>query len=330
LRAVATFVTTLIPVTKCIGIPLNSPDLICASESALTRLRAFPDQNSPRVLACRRQKVAELSAILPPLIVVPNHNAMNRANSSRRPARSAFTLIELLVVIAIIAVLASILIPGLALAKEKAHRAECLSNIRQFILAAHIYANDHNNQLPLPGTDYKDPRDTHTPVFGTNSAKILLAYIELKALDCPNLRKWMQRPTWRNHPEYGIAIGYHYLGGHPGTPWDPLPGTTNVWISPQLLTDNPMLPLVADLNVYCTSITEVLAPHTKNGPVVHDGQYYVDINQTGLWDDNCVLVGAAGGNVGLLNGSVSWRPIAKMKIYKASHLWDTSGAYGYW
>src|SRR5688572_16588567 len=252
-------------------------------------------------------------------------NSCCRANRE-----TAFTLIELLVVIAIIAILASMLLPALAFTKERARRSDCLNNVRQFIMSTQIYANDNRNFLPMPGTDTRDQRDTHTPVFGTNFAKIFLSYTDLKALDCPNLRKWMEKPNWRNHIEYGIAIGYHYLGGHPGTPWDAMPGTTNRWISPQLSTDDPMLPLVADLNVFCSSITQVLVPHTRRGPVVHDGPYYVAIRQSGAWDDNCVKSGGQGGNVGLLNGSVTWRPISKMKVYKASNLWDTSGAYGYW
>jgi prepilin-type N-terminal cleavage/methylation domain-containing protein/prepilin-type processing-associated H-X9-DG protein len=62
--------------------------------------------------------------------------------------RRAFTLIELLVVIAIIAVLAALLLPAIAHVKEKAHRTECLSRMRQWTLGFISYAHDNDDFIP--------------------------------------------------------------------------------------------------------------------------------------------------------------------------------------
>ncbi|MEO5802392.1 MAG: prepilin-type N-terminal cleavage/methylation domain-containing protein [Verrucomicrobiota bacterium] len=72
-----------------------------------------------------------------------------RHNKNSRPIL-AFTLIELLVVIAIIAILAGLLLPALAKAKQKAHKAKCMSNLKEFAYAISMYTADNKDFLPGP------------------------------------------------------------------------------------------------------------------------------------------------------------------------------------
>lgn len=226
--------------------------------------------------------------------------------TSRRSSL-AFTLIELLVVIAIIAILAAMLLPTLASAKEKARRVNCKSNMKQCILAVHMYGNDHGDRVPS-GRENAD--EWHSIRVSSQTWTNLVNYSgNERVLDCPNIR-FNTNFLGRYNPAWGFLVGYQYMGDALPPRRPPYP-----WISPTRLsqTSSNILTIVADANHWGQDGFKA-APHTRNGSIMERGSSYT----RNLPGSTAIAVGAQGGNVGGLDGSVTWKGIRQMKTNQAS------------
>jgi prepilin-type N-terminal cleavage/methylation domain-containing protein len=227
----------------------------------------------------------------------------------------AFTLIELLVVIAIIAILAALLLPALVNTKERARRVACKSNLRQFVLAVHMYGNENRDRIPtaLPD-DQSSAAYEYTPVIPRTTRATLIKYAgSQKMLECPSLGKPFNTPNGWDVGIYGFVIAYNYLGGHTGTPWGAgVGGGFKLWSSPQTINVDSSLPLITDMNDWSPAYGNTFAPHGARGPILRNG----DFSNVGAQGGSPKRIGAVGGNIGLVDGSVSWKAISQMNQYR--------------
>ena len=149
-----------------------------------------------------------------------------------------FTLVELLVVIAIIAILASMLLPALNTAREKAKAILCASNLKQVGSSFVMYLNDSEDTFPASYTGTVSNSGKYSTWYsqigsylGNSIPYTLNGYSgvipEDSTLHCPG-----QNLKSPRHPLYGVsyayndrALGYgnyeamsYYGSDHPGYP----------------------------------------------------------------------------------------------------------------
>lgn len=137
--------------------------------------------------------------------------------------QTGFTLIELLVVIAIIAVLASLLLPALSKAKNRAQQSVCFSNLHQIGIATALYLDENQNRMPwIPDEELQltPPVDT----AGKRYAR-MGSFMPLYQAYLPDTKVWASPPVRSVSTNSWLA---HFLG-----PWqvnqrqDPVQGVAH-------------------------------------------------------------------------------------------------------
>ena len=172
--------------------------------------------------------------------------------NKKKKMKKSFTLIELLVVIAIIAILASILLPALGQAREKAKVSQCIGNLRQLGLALQQYVSDWDYFPTMNNYNYKGIE------FKTNAGwKFCLApylSIDLPAdkpedpqnaalgegvFKCPSFSPDLLPETGGYRPVEGLVVyggGYGYNWGNTqGIGYWSSAANTVFWIKPTMV-----------------------------------------------------------------------------------------------
>ncbi len=219
--------------------------------------------------------------------------------------RGAFTLIELLVVISIIAVLMAILFPVLRLGREQARRRVCASRIRQQHTSFILYGQDNDNSLlgivPRGGMGpYPCDLDPNmVQPFGK-------AGLDPKLVICPS--NALQKPGAyaRAFPHGYYHCGYWYvIGSEQRNEHFPLQGANKRWLRSLDEKGAAQAEFIVDQTVSTTGqfgreLEFEVAHGAMEGPDQSNHMGY--------------LSRPYGGNVGFLDGHVTWRPYSDMEM----------------
>ena len=148
-----------------------------------------------------------------------------------RKSGLCFTLIELLVVIAIIAILASMLLPALSKARDKARAISCVNNLKQIGNASLLYLDDNEDYYPKAATtspvNYPHWTTLVAPYLGlpvVSDDTFLLSLdkkVKYPMFKCPSNLNMMdvgQVYGGKDGCNYGICSGWGYGSSTVGAP----------------------------------------------------------------------------------------------------------------
>jgi len=204
---------------------------------------------------------------------------MNHPNPPDNPR--AFTLIELLVVISIISILASLLLPSLSVAKEKARRIQCVSNQHQAGMALIMWSDDNSQRYPWqtdPGSGGSEGSPCAWIHFNVAQADMMIPQVLYCPSDSERYAAWNFTGTNSGCLAWNGNYAVSYFVGLDAT------------------LGRPAMHLLGDRNV--TGLESQLCPPTLTSNVV---TWLMPSNNPG-WDST---IHRGRGNIALADGSVA-------------------------
>lgn len=254
--------------------------------------------------------------------------------------KKTFTLIELLVVIAIIAILASMLLPALSKAREKAKGVKCVSNQKQCLLGLLMYADEFGGYIQTTH-GYQAPEGNacwfwkaiygEGNIYGANKGwfnennrtkypgAVCMRYITNRMMDCPSHVNWnnggaAQANYYNESACYAIPSRWANMGNWDGQTaslvayhWPPRTGTDSKSFGFEflLLSNAPVPP--AKVFTICDSGWD----ETRN-PKKKAGAYNVDFTTNNQGNGFIEATHSGKGNVGFWDGHVE--PLAPIQL----------------